>query len=407
LHGILLFLKVQDTNFFKPLLYDVLSHLNSNIYLIIVVNILLLYILISPITIRVSQQMPALTSVSQVEMKDTPQQKKSEVSGLALALSSAKAGSNCIKKIAFVRPSFTYAAYQLNGFYNFYRLHGDVSGGKNVTEDLNLLTVKIPHGPFLVYTQKPTEVPEPIREKRYIDKLMELLASQFPVDSVDISDISDEQVHDGKIFNNNTNRSSNAYDTLFLFHQEYATPDEYYNLKKFVENGGTIIFNDANIFTTEVRYNSTNDTVTFVEGHDWKYNGQSAWRAEKERWADETRQWIGSNFLQVPTKRNVTFTNNPFGYNHTEEQYLTNPNDRIIFDFDAKIPDVRDVQIDNSITLHPTVAVYELDHNSGNKTGGKVISLSIFSYKLLNSKEFLDFYVRRIIPLAVDNSNCD
>jgi hypothetical protein len=124
----------------------------------------------------------------------------------------------------------------------------------NVTKDLNLLTVKIPHRPFLVYTQKPIEVPEPIREKRYIDKLIELVASQVPVDSIDISDISDEQVHDGKIFNdNNTNRSSNAYDILFLFHQEYVTPAEYYNLKKFVENGGTIIFNDANIFTTEVR----------------------------------------------------------------------------------------------------------------------------------------------------------
>ncbi|MDQ3903771.1 MAG: hypothetical protein M3247_09060, partial [Thermoproteota archaeon] len=119
------------------------------------------------------------------------------------------------------------------------------------------------------------------------------------------------------------------------------------------------------------------------------------------------RQWVGSNFLQVPTKRNVTFANNPFGYNHTEEQYLTNPNDKIIFNFDAKIRDVREIPIENSITLHPTVAIYELDNNSGNKTTVKVISLSIFSYKLLNNKEFLDFYARRIIPLTFGVSNCD
>jgi hypothetical protein len=254
-----------------------------------------------------------------------------------------------------------------------------------------------------VYTQNATDTPEPIREKRYIDKLIELAAAESPVDSIEISNITDKEVNNGNIFvdgNNNTN----AYDVLFLFHQEYVTSAEYYNLKKFVENGGTIVFNDSNIFTTEVKYNSTNDSVTLVEGHDWKYNGQSAWPAEKERWAEETRQWVGSNFLQVPTKRNVTFTNNPFGYNHTEEQYLTNPNDKIIFNFGAKIRDVRDRPIENSITLHPTVGIYELDNNSST---GKVISLSIFSYKLLDNKEFLDFYARHIIPLAFGLSNCD
>ena len=384
-----------------------LSHLNFNIYLIVVINALLLFALISAVTIPFWQQFLPSTSVSYVGMSDIPQQRKSDASGIAFALSpAAEANSNCVKKVAFVRPSFTYAAYQLNGFYNFYRLHNDLSEGTNVTKDLNLLTVKVPHGPFLVYTQNATDVPEPIREKRFIDKLIELTAAQAPVDSIEISDVTDKEVNDGKIFvdkNNNTN----AYDVLHLFHQEYVTSAEYYNLKKFVENGGRIVFNDSNIFTTEVKYNSTNDSVTLVEGHDWKYNGNSAWPAEKERWADETRQWVGSNFLQVPTKRNVTFANNPFGYNHTEEQYLTNPNDKIIFNFDAKIRDVREIPIENSITLHPTVAIYELDNNSGNKTTGKVISLSIFSYKLLNNKEFLDFYARRIIPLTFGVSNCD
>jgi len=323
--------------------------------------------------------------------------------GIAWALSPAVENSTCINNVAFVRPSFTYAAYRLNGFYNFYRLYDDVPQSTNVTTDLNLLTANVPHEPVPIYTQKPTDVPEPTREKQYIDKLIELVRNRASVDSLRISDITDKEVHDGKIFNAYNN--SNAYDVLFLFHQEYVTSAEYYNLKKFVGNGGTIVFNDSNILTTEVKYDSNNDSVTLVEGHNWKYDGHNAWRAEKERWANETAQWVGSNFLPVPTKNNITFTNNPFGYNHTEEQYVTSPKDRIILNFGAIIPDIKKAHIDGTFGTHPVVAVYELDHSNSNDNSvakqGKVISLSIFSYKLSNNKEFLDFYARKIIPLAL------
>src|SRR5689334_5013513 len=39
-------------------------------------------------------------------------------------------------KVAFVRPVFTYAAYELNGFYNFYTKYRHVTPGTNVTTDL-------------------------------------------------------------------------------------------------------------------------------------------------------------------------------------------------------------------------------------------------------------------------------
>jgi|SRR5581483_8944218 len=301
--------------------------------------------------------------------------------------------STSMARVAFVRPSFTYAAYQLNGLYNFYRKYANTPEGTNVTTDLNLLTVKVPHGPFLVYDDKPSDTPPPPREAEYIDTLMQHVKSQAPT-AVRISDITDKEVHDGSIFNSN---GSNAYDALFLFHQEYVTQSEYNNLKQFVANGGTIVFNDANIFTVEVSYDSANDIVKFIRGHTWQYNGQSAWRAERERWANETQQWVGSNFMQDPTKDKITFTNNPFNYVHVEEQYTTNPNDKIILDFGAtehesgveKVPQ-------NSVTKNETVAIYQLDSGKG-----RVISLSIFSYKLVDNKKFLDFYDKEIIPRAL------
>ena len=297
-----------------------------------------------------------------------------------------------VVRVAFVRPSFTYAAYQLNGFYNFYHKHASTPEGANVTTDLNLLDVKVPHGPFLVYDDKPSDIPPPPREAEYIDTLMQHVKSRIP--TVKISDITDKEVHDGSIFNRN---GSNAYNALFLFHQEYVTQSEYNNLKQFVANGGTIVFNDANIFTVEVSYDRANDTVKFIRGHTWQYNGQSAWRAERERWANETQQWVGSNFMQDPTKDKITFTNNPFNYVHAEEQYVTNAKDKIILDFGAvehesgvdKLPQ-------NSITKNETVAIYQLDYGKG-----KVISLSIFSYKLVDNKKFLDFYDKEIIPRAL------
>ena len=47
-----------------------------------------------------------------------------------------------IPKIAFVRPTFTEAAYQEHGFYRFYAKYG---WGTNITTDLDMLTLKTPN----------------------------------------------------------------------------------------------------------------------------------------------------------------------------------------------------------------------------------------------------------------------
>ena len=306
-------------------------------------------------------------------------------------------------RIAFVKPSFTFAAYQLNGFYNFYQNYRGLPDETttNITTDLNLLTVRVPDQTFTNYKDDPSDAPRVPLQQKYIDTLKELVEQKASSENldIDISDITDKEVHEGNIFDSTGN---NAYDVLFLFHQEYVTQAEYNNLRKFVvQNGGTIVFNDANIFTVEVKYDSASNTITLVRGHGWAYDGAggSAWHAESERWLNENQQWVGSNFIEIPANENITFSNNPFNYDHSEEQIVTNPNARVIFDFGV----VGDVsyeigdEIDKSTQQHfpyfGKVAIYEMVSGKG-----KVINIGIFAHKLVDNKAFLDFYDKEILP---------
>ena len=310
-----------------------------------------------------------------------------------------------VSRVAFVLPTFTYAAYQLNGFYNFYSKHLDAKYGANITTDLNLLTVKIPHGPFVLHNQKPGDKPGIKEQDDYFKTLMAHVGSRG-LNPIKISNITDKEVNDGLIFSHRSNVSgsnndTNAYDILFLFHQEYATQAMYDNLKRFVENGGTIVFNDGNILTTEVRYDRSNDTVTLLRGHNWQYNGKTAWHTvEPERWVNETWKWVGSSFLDVPAppKVNATFSNDHFGYRHIEEQYVTNPKDKMILDFGTLVYQNSSSMEKYAKYANARVAFYELD--SGINSNGRVIMLSIFGHKLVQNTDFLSFYDSKIIPLV-------
>ena len=315
-------------------------------------------------------------------------------------------------RIAFVKPSFTYAAYQLNGFYNFYQKYRHLpEETTNITTDLNLLTVKVPDKTYLTYRDDPSDTPRVPSQQHYYEKLRELVEQKASSSSsssqylaIDIEDITDKEVHEGDIFDSDGN---NAYDILFLFHQEYVTQAEYDNLKKFVvENGGTIVFNDANIFTVEVKYDGTDNTITLVGGHGWAYDASigSAWHAESERWLEENQQWVGSNFIEIPANdEGVTFSNNPFNYSHSEEQIVTNPNDEIIFDFgvmeDVSYEIDKDDEIRDNMQHFPDfgkVAAYEMISGKG-----KVINIGIFAHKLEDNEAFLNFYDEEILSRAL------
>ena len=221
--------------------------------------------------------------------------------------SSTRSAATSIKRIAFVAPTFTTAAYN-DKFYVFYRLKEIVPHGVNVTKNLNLLTSRV------------IDLPPRLIKNAYLG-----LTSNLQV-------ITDEDVNNGSIFtrqNIDGNVSYvNKYDVLILGHQEYVTQKEYDNLKHFVENGGTLILLDGNVFYAQVSYDRHHHTITLVKGHGWAFNGITAWKSLGERWAKETSQWVGSNFL--PCVCPVTFANDPFEYRHHEEQYITNHNDTIL-----------------------------------------------------------------------------
>ncbi len=171
---------------------------------------------------------------------------------------------------------------------------------------------------------------------------------------------------------------ANKYDILILGHQEYVTQQEYDNLKNFVANGGTLILTDGNVLYAEVKYDRSTHTITLVKGQGWAYNGKSAWKSVRERWANETSQWVGSNYLCFSC--NIAFSNNPFQYRHHEEQCLTNPNDRILLNYGASVSD-------KQTTLDPVIATYELNYQKG-----KVIGLGIFSDDVITNSKFKKFF---------------
>ena len=136
-----------------------------------------------------------------------------------------------------------------------------------------------------------------------------------------------------------SNNSNNIYDMLILFHDEYATQEMYDNYRRFVSNGGTILFIDANVFIAEVDYDKENQTISLTKGHDWEFvNGTFARKSVIERWFNENKEWMGSNFLVSEITSNVTFANNPFNYTHFEENYVNNPDAKILIDYDIVLP---------------------------------------------------------------------
>jgi hypothetical protein len=275
-------------------------------------------------------------------------------------------------KIALVMPTFTAAAYNFDkyhSFYTFFKKYVKTDANEIVTTDLDLLTVDVP------------SLREALFKYKYngLEYLDDRISSSSP--NIETTFLTDTDVHNGLVFDNN---HQNIYDVIILGHQEYVTKEEYYNFKKFVENGGTLILLNSNIFYGEVAYNPIKEEVTLVKGHKWAFDGEKAWPSVFERWKTETSQWVGSNFFVCGEACHINFKNNPFSYTAHEEQYITNPNINILIDYQAQItydpgikPQLNEVRI----------AAYELEYGKG-----KVISFGLFGDDIIHNKEFLRFF---------------
>jgi hypothetical protein len=273
--------------------------------------------------------------------------------------------------IALVQPTFTAAAYD-DAFYLFYGRHNSDPIGKNVTTDLGLLRTRIPARL------------QPNSSNCAMPYLLNRLQLTMPSSSVTM--LTDQDVDRGAIFKNggagNTAlaKDNNRYDIVVIGHQEYVTQHEYDNLKNFVANGGTLVILDGNVFYAQVSYDNLTDTIQLVRGHGWAFNGKSAWRSVEERWASDNSEWMGSNYLCYYC--HVNFGNNPFGYIHHEENYISNPNDAILLNYNASISGW-----DYPPADHATVATYELTYGKG-----RVINLGIYADDIIATDRFENFF---------------
>ena len=285
-------------------------------------------------------------------------------------------------RIALIKPAFTAAAYA-NGFYKFYKLYNTIPVGKNVTTDLNLLSVPVNASwyPSLPYVFSMLKL---VKDIKYVSP-----------DS-DITIYDDAAADNGFMF---TKNGSNAFDLIILGHQEYVTQKEYDNLKRFVADGGTMLILDGNVFYAEVKYDPVKDVVSLVKGHYWAFNGRTAWKSVAERWKDETSQWVGSNYLCYQCVK--SFQNDPFGYKPHEEQYLDNPHDIVLFNYNASIPRTYFPILSTStspgqVSTRPIIATYELNYKKG-----RVITLGIYSDDIVNNNNFDSYFEKLLLKQGI------
>ena len=289
--------------------------------------------------------------------------------------------SNQFKKgmrMALVEPTFTAAAYN-NSFYVFYQKYSHVSAETNITNDLSLLSSRVIKYPTITPTTK-------VHSAFAMLSLLKNFKLVSPGSNITV--LTDADVDDGLIFENrggekNVDTDNNAYDVIILGHQEYVTQQEYNYLKKFVSNGGTMLLLDGNVFYAQIKFDRNTSTVTLVKGHGWAFNGRSAWKNVAERWAKETSEWVGSNYLCYSC--DITFANDPWEYKHHEEQYITNHKDKILMNYNASL-------IHYPIpSLRPIIATYELNYQKG-----RVISLGIYSDDIITNESF-DKYLGNLV----------
>ena len=282
--------------------------------------------------------------------------------------SSRSAVSSRRFNIALIKPTFTAAAYN-SAFYKFYFLFIHTFAGMNVTTHLNLLSSRVNNQLTALSSSAST-----------LSFLPRHLKTLLPQSNINV--LTDADVDSGSPIFVKNGITSNRYDILIVGHEEYVTQKEYDNLKQFVANGGTLIVLDGNAFFAQIKYNSNTDIITLVKGHGWAFNGESAWRSVNERWRKETSQWLGSNYLCYSCK--ITFLNNPFGYKHHEEQYLTNPNDMILMNYNAVVMSTKKY---HPPVAKPVIATYQLNYQKG-----RVIVLGLYSDDVISNGNFDKFF---------------
>jgi len=185
--------------------------------------------------------------------------------------------------VAVVKPVFSATAYSASfggpdSFYQFYPKHGN--DPKNVTTDLNLLNVSVVDG---------------WGWSRDLGKYISSYVGDYGLGSIaarSFTILSDIDVTEGGLFNQS---GSGRFDVVVLGFTEYVTSEEYYAYQHFVALGGRLVMMDASSFVAEVKYYPQTNHLALVRGHNWGFNGKTAWHDVCCRWENENANWVGSS----------------------------------------------------------------------------------------------------------------
>jgi hypothetical protein len=338
-------------------------------------------------------------------------------------------------RVAVVKPTFTAAAYN-NAFYSWYGLvnnrllkagllKGEDCRASRVgpngpcipiaslkTPDINHFTVgKIPlsTSSYIMTTPKG---PQKTTQFGAYDMLkivphLRQLASSIPRYSV--TTIDDGYI-DGLISGAVLRQ---RFDIIILGHNEYETAREYSNLQGFVHSGGTLILLDGNVFYGEVTYDPVNATVQFIRGHNYAYDPRTGTSSEGgvfERWFNQTKVWLGGNFLEnvwvydqpnrTFVQADIAFGNMPYSYENHEQEVVNN-NVNVIQDYGARyvVPAGTDPKTFYPPFPQPIVATYQKPYGQGQS-----IVFGLYSDELLGNPKFLNFFDQVFHKLAITRS---
>jgi hypothetical protein len=181
-------------------------------------------------------------------------------------------------RVAVVKPVFTATAY--SSFYAFYTKYLNTPKDQIIRSDLQLLNTTL------------------VDSWGWSDGLRQFLSSNAARESgfvleKNLTVLTDVSVDSGElVYENGTRR----FDVVILGFTEYVTSQEYSAYKHFVADGGRLIFMDATNFFAEVRFYAQTNHLALVKGHGWGFDGKKVWHDVRERWSQESTNWIASNF---------------------------------------------------------------------------------------------------------------
>lgn len=221
--------------------------------------------------------------------------------GSSIQTTSSAAGRTCLDnasaplvtpnlRVALVEPVFTatpyssYEGYRPGSFYTFYQKYANTKG--NITTDLGLLRTPVSAGEAYQGGWG---------QSIHLYRFMSSPAAQACGLTVgrNVAVLSDINVSEGALFGSG---GSVKFDVAVIGFAEYVTLQEYAQLQRFVANGGRLVLMGGDDLAVQVNYDPSTGNETYVAGHGFEFDGETAWKSPVMPFEQNNTDWLGSNY---------------------------------------------------------------------------------------------------------------